>query len=88
MVYTDNISVTDQRGFKHPVCLKHFPINGVSIAYYKGSRIAQKEYGRMTAPAGDVDHEWEVFEMRFRESLEGLLSDFEKEISVELGKQL
>lgn len=57
------LKVTDKHGFVYRVDVKHWPETGISIAYYKGERIASSEYGRAGyPPIGDNDAEWEEWD--------------------------
>lgn len=71
----DKITITDKKGFTWPVHIEHHPNLGVSIAFYDGSRITSREYGKMHSPAGDDDREWEEWEERFREWADAAIED-------------
>lgn len=83
----DEIKVTDKRGFIYNVLIIHHPAAGISIAYYNGSPIARREYGRSLPPQSDDDREWEEWETRFREWIDGPLIDLEHDCKIHFDRQ-
>lgn len=89
MELIDKLKITDRLGFIHTAVIKHFPVIGLSIAYTeRDERIASREYGRMIPPAGDDDREWEEWDGRFREWVDGAIADLTNECKSYFDKKL
>lgn len=69
------IMIADSKDFRYEVELKHSPGFGFSTAYYKGSIIGQVQLYRVSKPYSDDDREWEMYEERFLEWRDEILTN-------------
>lgn len=77
MEIKDTVKIYDKWNFIYNVIIKHYPVTGISIAYYDDQIIASRQYGRMLPPISDNDREWEEWEERFIEWAEAAILDLQ-----------
>lgn len=64
--------------FLYDVDIEHSPHFGFSTAYYRGHILAQCELGRIVEPLGDDDKEWEMYEERYSEWRDEILTNLKR----------
>ena len=85
---TDIIKVQSSKGFVYEVTIEHHPGIGLSMAYYKGAtRIARREYSKLTPPIGDNDSDWERYEESLAEWKSAAIADLTPECKIHFDKR-
>lgn len=74
MCRKENINITGRHGFVYAVCIEHYAYKGLSFAFFEGSIIADAQLSRITEPHNDDDTEWEMYEDRFAEWRDEIIS--------------
>lgn len=74
MKQQETIKVNDRLDFHYEVELHHHPELGYSTAYHRGERIADTEAYKIHEPLTDDDREWEMYQDRFGEWRDQVLS--------------
>jgi len=72
---TENIKVTDKRGFHYEITLYYRPYLGFTNALYNGQIIGQVELGRIVEPQSDDEFDWERYEEKFAEWTDAIKVD-------------
>jgi len=71
----ETITIESDRGFQYSVLIAHHPEHGFSLANYRGSIISDCQLGRIMEPMSDDDREWEMYEERFSEWRDEIVSN-------------